>query len=385
MTTAWVIVTGDVARQAGQGEANYVIARYLAERGGATVHLVAHRIDRELANHPSVSPHRVRRPLGSHFLGQPLLARAGRAISHRVSKEFPSTRVVVNGGNCRWPDVNWVHMVHAAWSSRDRDAPLWARLKNRAAQQLDRSAERRALAVSRLIVANSERTRRDLVDLLSIDPRRIRVVLLGTDPDTYRLVTPGERAPARRWLGVLDDRPLVAFVGSLGYGCCKGFDTLLASWRLLCNRPDWRGGLIVAGGGALGFWQRAIDRLGLTGSVRLLGQTQRIPEILAAADLLVSPSRYDAFGLNVREALCRGVPAITSGQAGASELYPPELASLVLPDPEDVHDLAGRIRACLSGRDRLRPAIERLSAKLRAYTWRHMAERIVAEIEATRP
>ena len=117
--------------------------------------------------------------------------------------------------------------------------------------------------------------------------------------------------------------------------------------------------------------------------MRLLGHSDRIPDLLAAADLLVSPSRYDAFGLNVQEALCRGVPAITTSQAGVSELYPPELAALVLPDPGDAEDLADRIRECLSHRDRLRPAIERLSATLRAYTWDHMAQRMVMEIEAS--
>ena len=31
------------------------------------------------------------------------------------SADDPLARVVVNGGNCAWPDINWVHAVHAAW------------------------------------------------------------------------------------------------------------------------------------------------------------------------------------------------------------------------------------------------------------------------------
>jgi len=274
-------------------------------------------------------------------------------------------------------------MVHAAWSARDEHAPAWRRLKDQAVQTVDRRAERSAVPGSRLIIANSQRTRRDLIELLRIDPQRIRVVPLGTDPDAFRPVTLDERAAARRWLGSPAGRPLVAFAGSLAHGYLKGFDTLLASWRLLSAQPDWSADLVVAGAGPLRFWQRAIDRLGIADRVRLLGHSDRIPDLLAAADLLVSPSRYDAFGLNVQEALCRGVPAITTSQAGVSELYPPELAALVLPDPGDAEDLADRIRECLSHRDRLRPAIERLSATLRAYTWDHMAQRMVTEIEAS--
>jgi glycosyltransferase involved in cell wall biosynthesis len=306
-------------------------------------------------------------------------------VARKVISKFPEARVVVSGGNCRWTDVNWVHMVHAAWSGRDEAAPAWFRFKDRAVRHLDRQAERSALSSSRLIIANSQRTRRDLIDFLGIDAARIRVVLLGADPETFRPVTPDDRAAGRRWLGTPDDRPLVAFVGSLAHGYLKGFDTLLDSWRSLCAQRDWRADLIVAGAGRLGFWQREIGRLGIARRVRLLGHTERIPDLLAAADLLVSPSRYDAFGLNVQEALCRGVLAITTTRAGVSELYPPELAALVAPDPGDAGDLADRIQMSMDHSDQLRPAIDRLSATLRAYTWQHMARRIVEEIEAAGP
>jgi len=38
--------------------------------------------------------------------------------------------------------------------------------------------------------------------------------------------------------------------------------------------------------------------------------------------VLVSPVRYEAYGLNVQEALCCGVPAIVSACAGVAERYP---------------------------------------------------------------
>ena len=57
--------------------ANHALAAYLAARGDE-VHLVAHRVSDDLAARPGVTAHLVPRPLGSHLLGQPLLARAGR-------------------------------------------------------------------------------------------------------------------------------------------------------------------------------------------------------------------------------------------------------------------------------------------------------------------
>ena len=64
----------------------------------------------------------------------------------------------------------------------------------------------------------------------------------------------------------------------------------------------------------------------------------------AAADLYVSPSREDSFGMPVAEALACGLPAITSPFAGVSSLLRDGLDSFILPDPQDAKTLAGRIR-----------------------------------------
>jgi glycosyltransferase involved in cell wall biosynthesis len=377
LTHAWVIVTGDFTRRGGQDKANLALASFLAE-SGAPVHLVGHRVDPPLAGHRCVTVHLVGRPIGSHLLGQRSLDRTGRRVAREVLARDPLARVIVNGGNSAVADVTWVHMVHAAWRPLDAGAPALARFKNRLAAWGDRRQERRALTTSRLVIANSERTRGDILRL-GVDPARVQLIYLGCDPATHRPPTAGERRTARSSFAVPESARLVAFVGALGYERKKGFDTLLASMRRLedsgCDVL-----LLAAGGGALPFWQRAIDELGLTDRVRLLGHTDRVADLLAAADLLVSPTRYEAYGLAVQEALCRGVPAIVSTVAGIAERYPPELRELLLPDPEDAADLAVRIRATLE-RPQLLQDVAALGARLRAWTWHDMASRMVSAIE----
>jgi len=79
----------------------------------------------------------------------------------------------------------------------------------------------------------------------------------------------------------------------------------------------------VAGGGSgLARWKSEVANSGLQYRARFLGSTDRIPEVLAAADLLVSPVRYEAYGLNVQEAICRGVPAMVSRDAGMPNAIP---------------------------------------------------------------
>ena len=274
------------------------------------------------------------------MLGEFMLDARGRSVAREVTTRVPEARVIVNGGNCNWPDVNWVHCLHHAWPCRDDGAPRWFRAKNRLKKQLARWREAAALPKARVVIANSERTRRDLIQMLALDPDRVRTVRLGAGEGDVP-PSAGERCAARQWLGFPSHRPLVAFVGALGYDANKGLDTLWSAWRALCADSRWDADLVIAGGGrAAPAWKETIERSGLAPRVSALGFTDRVAEVLAAADLLVSPVRYESFGLNVQEALCRGLPAVVSAQAGVSELYPSQYREWLLPDPEDVDDLA---------------------------------------------
>src|SRR2546422_608088 len=76
----------------------------------------------------------------------------------------------------------------------------------RAKNAIARTTEKIALSSARLVVANSERTRRDLVEHVGVDPAKIRVVYLGVDADKFRPLAPAERAATRADLG-WDQRP----------------------------------------------------------------------------------------------------------------------------------------------------------------------------------
>jgi len=93
--------------------AHLALAEYLSRRGDE-VHLVAHSASEEFLALPGTRFHMAPKPAGSVALGSPVLDAVGRYWARRLSAR--GTRVVVNGGNCRWGDVNWVHYVHAAYT-----------------------------------------------------------------------------------------------------------------------------------------------------------------------------------------------------------------------------------------------------------------------------
>jgi glycosyltransferase involved in cell wall biosynthesis len=376
----WVIVAPGFHRAGGMEKANLALARHLAERG-TPVHLVGHAIDDDLAGRPGVAANVVPRARGSFLLADRALARRGRAVARQVSALDPRTRVVVNGGNCDWGDVNWVHCVHHAWAQSHIGAPLWFRVRSDLLAAAARRDERARVPAARLVLANSELTKEHLTTLVGVSPARVRTQYLGADP-AWGPPSDGERRAAREWLGIPADRPVVAFVGVLGYDTRKGFDVLLEAWSRLAAR-GWDARLVAAGGGrGHEQWSARVREAGLQEQVRLLGITDRVVHLLAAADLLVSPVRYESYGLNVQEALCRGVPAMVSGRAGIAERYPADLRDLVLDDPEDVDALVERLLAWRESLDSWRARVAGFSAELRAYSWDRMAADIVALVEA---
>lgn len=382
----WVIVAGGFHELGSMDKANAALAAFLLDRG-TSVHLVAHRggVSPSLASRPGVTVHHVPLPVQSLLLGGPLLDRRGRAVARAVTATHPGARVVVNGGNCAWWDVNWVHSVHEVWPCVDDGAPMWFKVKNRVAKRLARRQESRALHGARVVIANSERTRSDLLEHLRLPAHRVHTVYLGSDA-AGGPPSPDERARARRWLGVSRDRPLVAHVGAIGYDRNKGFDLLWSAWRRLHAQGEWGAAvdLVVAGtGGAERSWRAEIEKAGLADHVRLLGFTPRVQDVLAAADLLVSPVRYEAYGLNVHEAICRGIPVIVSAQAGVAELFPTALHDLLLRDPEDIAELADRLLRWRANPERWTERFAALGARLRSYRWQDMARDLVATVETS--
>jgi glycosyltransferase involved in cell wall biosynthesis len=371
----WLLIAEGFHSRGGMDKANAALANYLVAQD-VPVHLVAYSIAPELNSRPGVAAINTNVSGWWPSLARFRLARLGYAAAQELTTRFPRARVVVNGINCRWPDINWVHWLHRCWQRPMPDAPLWFKLKHRLETRRAIHVEQRTLRSTRLFLANSERTRRDLIDL-GIEAERIRAIYLGND-STWRELTPARRNAARAGLMLGHDRPLVAFVGALGYDSRKGFDILWQAWKGLCGLAEWDAELVVAGSGrALPHWRREVNAAGLDGRVRFLGFTEQIADVLAASDLLVSPARYESYGLNVQEALCCGVPAIVTASAGVAERYPRDLEPLLLPNPEDSSALATRMlqwRRDMAGWKR---RVEPTARMLQAYTWDDMARQII--------
>jgi glycosyltransferase involved in cell wall biosynthesis len=373
----WLLVAGDFSTHGGMDMANFALASYLARQTASAsppgvVHIVSHCVATELAVLPAVRVHEVMRPFGAERFGEPLLRLTARQWQRRLAGS--GIRVVANGGNVDAGDVNWVHYVHAAYSPAAAGA--WNSMRVASNHRRYVVQERQALGRARVVICNSQRTVDDVVNA-GVPKERARIVYYGIDAVRFRPVDAAERDLARQALGLPADRPVALFVGALG-DRRKGFDTLFEAWRTLCARSDWDVDLAVAGTGVeLPAWQARASQQVPEGRIRFLGFRRDMPLVLAACDLLVHPARYEAYGLAVHEALCRGAAALVSATAGVAERYPQELASLLIGDPESANELVERLLSWRGDRG-IASRVAAFSTRLRARSWDHMARDIVS-------
>lgn len=75
--------------------------------------------------------------------------------------------------------------------------------------------------------------------------------------------------------------------------------------------------------------------LGLAPRIQWLGHREDIPHLMAAADLLVHPARYDTTGTVILEAIVNGLPVVTSAACGYARHVDAAYAGLVVKEPFD--------------------------------------------------
>ncbi|MFF9032442.1 glycosyltransferase family 4 protein [Streptomyces iakyrus] len=227
---------------------------------------------------------------------------------------------------CANADLVHAHGLHASFrtvlalSGRRVRTPLVVTWHDRAhadgaRAHMLRVLERRVVKAATVVLGTTSA----LVDRARLtgarDARLAAVALPGPrrprEPDD-----PDRRRPkVRAELGAIG-RPLLMAVGSLERH--RGYDVLLdaaRAWRRLDPVPQ----VVIAGEGPLrGELQERIEEEGLP--VRLIGRREDITDLLAAADLALLPSRWEARSVLAQEALYARVPLVATEVGGIPEL-----------------------------------------------------------------
>ncbi|PCI39787.1 MAG: hypothetical protein COB53_02640 [Elusimicrobia bacterium] len=167
-----------------------------------------------------------------------------------------------------------------------------------------------------LLIAESESSRKYLVDKLSYDEKKTLTIHNGVDIAGWS-VSKADRKERREMIGITDKDFLIGSVGRLNEQ--KGHPHLVdAMAALLPKHPELKC-VILGEGPEHASLQTRIDSHGIGTQVGLLGEQDNITAWLSAFDVFVLPSLWEGFPNALLEAMALGLPVIASGVDGVPE------------------------------------------------------------------
>lgn len=159
--------------------------------------------------------------------------------------------------------------------------------------------------------AITEAVKSDALVNYRIDGRSVSVIPRGRDPHRLGRPSSERRSTTRTALGFSEATPVVLMVGRQEYQ--KGHRHLLEALpEISTHVPDVRVWLAGRSGAQTSTICSTIRSLKLDDRVEVLGHREDVPDLMAAADVLVFPSLYEGLGGTLIEALALELPIVAS-------------------------------------------------------------------------
>jgi len=376
------VVSPFVDRRHGTERALAELLERLSRNGHCEIHLYTQRVEDLALTQPAGSSrrdsgaifwHKVPSLPGPHllqFLVWLLMNWAFRAWGRWVHG-LRFDLVISPGINCLDADVVIVHALFYRLRELARDEQadsanpgFFRGLHRRVYYAVLAELERRIYTDPKVALATvSPRT----AALLKDHFHRQDVPVIPNGVDTARFSPAARialRSAARRRRGFQESDFVLLLIGNDWRA--KGLDTIL---RALAGLREFPIRVIAAGDDSPDSFREMAKSLGISERCRFEPSREDVLDFYAVADLYVSPSREDSFGLPVAEGMACGLPAITSIFAGVSSLLHDGVDSFILRDPHDAKTLATMIRA-LYQQAEWRSRIGQAAAKTAlAWTW----------------
>lgn len=224
------------------------------------------------------------------------------------------------------------------------------------------------------------------------DGERVRVCYTNVDAERWR-PDPERRQAVRNELGLDGNAAVILYAGRL---VAQKQPRIFARTMLELHRRGGRWVGLAAGDGEELPWLRAfVRRHALGDRVRLLGAvpTERVRDLMAAADIFFLPSQWEGIALTLYEAMASRLAVVATDVGGQRELVTPDCGVLVprgdedeepqryaevlaslLARPERRHEMGEAARKRVSLHFRLEEMGEKMEALLREAMALHGAE-----------
>jgi glycosyltransferase involved in cell wall biosynthesis len=242
---------------------------------------------------------------------------------------------------------------------------------------LDRAVPR-SLERADLVLADAESTKRDLVGIYKIPPKRVDVLYSGVDARFCSQVDETERARVREKYRL--ERPYLLSVSTIQPR--KNYVRLIKAFARLVPNLASPVSLVIAGGNGWMYEEvyQTVEQLHLQDRVSILGFTpdEDLVPLYAMATLFVYPSLYEGFGLPVAEAMACGLPVVCSNASSLPEVGGD--AALYF-DPCDVDAMADAMRRALTDEPLRKSLRTKGLEQVKQFSWERAAEGLLESLQ----
>lgn len=220
------------------------------------------------------------------------------------------------------------------------------------------------------IVTVSAHTAKDVTELLEIDPVNLTPVPNGVDPD-FRPLSASAIASARARYGIVEDQFCLLHVGSNHPR--KNVLSVLRALRQLRSQ-GMKICLIKAGAAFSQAQADFIEKNKLSTDIIHVSQPNKtsLIELYNMADVLLSPSLYEGFGITVLEAMACDTPVITSNVTSLPEVVG---SAGMMVDPHSVEEIVQAVLQ-LTEEGHRQQLISKGRERVKAFTWESTAEQV---------
>jgi glycosyltransferase involved in cell wall biosynthesis len=213
------------------------------------------------------------------------------------------------------------------------------------------------------IIAISNSTKNDLVELFDVEPGKVEVIHLASSLGDLDGTT-------ERSSGSGSSRPYILFVGLRGG--YKNFAALVEAYARSRHLQADLDILCFGGGSFSDAENRLFSELGVAGSIRhLTGGDSLLAACYREAAAFVYPSLYEGFGIPPLEAMTMSCPVICSNTSSIPEVVGD---AGIFFDPADVSSVQEALEETLFSESLLKELRERGHRRRKKFSWRKCAD-----------
>jgi glycosyltransferase involved in cell wall biosynthesis len=220
------------------------------------------------------------------------------------------------------------------------------------------------------IIAVSQATKKDIVNIFGVPPEKVYVTYEGVDRSYFNTDTEDMDPEKFRKKYNLPDRYILC-VGTHAY---KNIEGIIKTIHILKNKYSDTVKVVIAGNKAYLSDDifELIARLELEDQIIFTGffPGEDLKHLYHCAELFLFPSFYEGFGLPILEAFACGIPVVTS-TAGAL----PEVAgdAALLADPDDPDEIASAVNKLLSDNHIIEEKRQKGFEQVEKFSWEESA------------